>query len=160
PRTGCVSPPPQPVRSRARAGAAISWERLMKSPLLSSGAPVPGAGGSEIEADGQAVVAARQGGQGLEVEPDGQGPDAAVGEHDLAAAGVGAAETGVGQGAVLVLGRPQGARVPGRADAGHAPDGVVLPAEDAAVLVLAAQRVGADVLLPEHQGVGGAVGDA
>src|SRR5205823_3457257 len=115
---------------------------------------------SIVAGDDLAVVTADQVGQRLEIDRGPDRLDAAVAEDEQADTGVRAAEAAVGQGAVLVLGRPQRPLIASWADASHAADGVVLAAEDAAVLVLAAQRIGADVFLAEHQGVAGPIGDA
>src|SRR5262249_51532855 len=116
-------------------------------------------GRSKVIGKDLAIVADDQVRQRLQIDRKRDPADAAVTEDELADAGVRAAKAAVGQGAVLVLPRPQGPLV-GTVDAGHAADGVVLAAEEAAVLVLAAQGIGTDVLFAEHERVGGAVNDA
>src|SRR5262245_30231337 len=100
---------------------------------------------SIVVGDGLAVVAGDQVRERLQTDREPDRLDAAVTEDELADARMRAAKTGVGQGAVLVVRRPQRALVAIGGDARHAPDGVILTAEDAAILVLAPQRIGADV---------------
>src|SRR5688572_20815918 len=110
--------------------------------------------------DRLAIHSRRQRRQRIDVDREAQLANAAVAHHKEAYTRMRAAKAAVGETAVALWGL-QDPMVGGGVllNAGHPAIRIVLPAENRAIFILPAQRVGANVLLTAKQRVARAVGD-